>query len=314
MDEIDRHDFRLPSEVESGVPFLQKSRRRPMTSLSAEPSLVDPAQNTVNYKGPQEWIKNSVKGKDGHYYDRATGALTASASQVELAKTLGTAKPRSANGDVTDEILKTVRAPGSAPEIRKAIAIPPTAVPPVTAPTRPGSAMDILSGLEPPNFDAAASATVRPRINPSLLTSSPVFPVEQPAPSGAEIAGASTRQAVSAFGRALVDTSGAPAARNLNRAGPGAMQPGAPIIDLPGMASKGGNAVAGFTRGLLGRSTAAGASNASAAQFQQPTKANPVPLTPTSPAANIDRSENAIAKFGMTDAEFSRKKLAFAGF
>jgi hypothetical protein len=63
-----------------------------------------------------------------------------------------------------------------------------------------------------------------------------------------------------------------------------------------------------------GDAIASGVSNASAAQFQKPTKANPVPVTPTTPTANIDRSEESLGRFGYSDDEFNKRKLAFSGF
>jgi hypothetical protein len=63
-----------------------------------------------------------------------------------------------------------------------------------------------------------------------------------------------------------------------------------------------------------GDAIASGVSNASAAQFQKPTKANPVPVTPTTPTANIDRSQESLGRFGYSDDEFNKRKLAFAGF
>jgi hypothetical protein len=63
-----------------------------------------------------------------------------------------------------------------------------------------------------------------------------------------------------------------------------------------------------------GDAIASGVSNATAAQFQKPTKANPVPVTPTTPTANIDRSQESLGRFGYSDDEFNRRKFAFAGF
>jgi hypothetical protein len=81
---------------------------------------------------------------------------------------------------------------------------------------------------------------------------------------------------------------------------------GARAVARPFVAGFG--AARGFARGALGRTTAAGVSNASAAQFEQPTADNPIPTTETTPVSDIDRSDNAIAKFGKT------KRRQFSGF
>jgi hypothetical protein len=79
-----------------------------------------------------------------------------------------------------------------------------------------------------------------------------------------------------------------------------------PIFNLP-------KAIAGFTRGVLGRQTEAGVSRSQVARIQQPTQENPIPVTDTTPVANIDDSKNAIQKFSdVTD--WNRRKYAFAGF
>ncbi len=180
---------------------------------------------------------------------------------------------------------------------------PATALAPVKT---SGSPLDVLSGFAPtaPGQNVSV-AGARPQLNTDITSPGAVFPQQ---PTGAERAGAATRSAigrgVDVLGRkelaaADVVTGG------LKTAGAAAASP----------VAKGFQAVTGFTRGLLGRSTAAGATNASAAQFEQPTaKTGGRPVTPTSPQFNIDRSDQSLGKFGLSDAEFSRRKLAFAGF
>jgi hypothetical protein len=55
-----------------------------------------------------------------------------------------------------------------------------------------------------------------------------------------------------------------------------------------------------------------GVSNATAAQFEKPTAANPVPTTPTTPTADIDKSDASLSKFGVDDDEL-RKMYDFGG-
>lgn len=75
----------------------------------------------------------------------------------------------------------------------------------------------------------------------------------------------------------------------------------------------------GSANAAPGASTEAGVSRSRAARIQQPTKANPVPVTPTSPEADIDETDNSVDRFGKLPSNlFSRKfgqaKTAFAGF
>jgi hypothetical protein len=197
--------------------------------------------------------------------------------------------------------------------------IVPTAPVPATPFIKTGNPLDILSGLGPkPDFDAAAS-TRPPQYDTSLASSDPVFPVEQ---SGATVAGARVRASIGR-GVTWLGRKAAAAGRGIltsfaDYKDPEQVQAEAVAATLGPPLAAGVKAAGDFTGGLLtggkpGRSVASGVSNSSAAQFTQPTKSKPV-ITPTSPAANIDRSENAIGKFGLTDAEFNRKKLAFAGF
>lgn len=141
-----------------------------------------------------------------------------------------------------------------------------------------------------------------PIANTSLGNSDPVFPVAPTAPTRAELAGQTTRRVLgnvlsaipkdSVFGSSHVQ---AP------------VQPDAPIANVPQIASN-------FFRGFNNPGPA-GVTNATAAQFKTPTKENPLPGTDTTPATNIDKSDNSLAKFGLSEDELARKKkLAFSGF
>jgi hypothetical protein len=101
------------------------------------------------------------------------------------------------------------------------------------------------------------------------------------------------------------------------------VNPEAPIAqpggDTTGIASavpavKSAASAAGQFINAGGSDVPAGVSNATAAQFQTPTKANPLPVTPTSPTPNIDKSDSSLSRFGYSEDELNRRKTAFAGF
>lgn len=199
----------------------------------------------------------------------------------------------------TQPVLNPKKAPENVP-------VPPAALPANVM------ARGSLNGLTAQPVDPFGGINLEsrpPALNTDITKAGPVFPVEQPvapppvAPSGAEIAGANTRRVIgnvlgaipkeSVFGSSVV-------------APPPADKP---IIDIPQLAS---NFFKGFNQQPQ---NAAGVTNATAAQFQKPTTENPVPVTPTAPTANIDQSDNSLAKFGLSEDELAkRKKLAFAGF
>ena len=140
------------------------------------------------------------------------------------------------------------------------------------------------------------------------------------APSGAESAGAKVRGAISTGVGAIKTAAG--------KVGDYLSTPATPPegADLPEIAGRVANTVGGFARGLTGagRASASGVSNAQAARIQQPTAANPVPVTDTTPDQHPDESENAITRFGRlptglfdnpnTRRKLGYKKTAFAGF
>lgn len=154
-----------------------------------------------------------------------------------------------------------------------------------------------------------------PALNTDITKAGPVFPVEQPAPvapvqpTGAELAGQSVRNFLTALPSRISKTfRSADVLGEANRPAPEESLPNSTLANVATAAS-------GFTRGLMQPAATAGVTNATAAQFQKPTTENPVPVTPTAPTANIDQSENSLAKFGLSEDELAkRKKLAFAGF
>jgi hypothetical protein len=187
----------------------------------------------------------------------------------------------------------------------------PTPVVPTVAPQQSGGPLDVLSGVPGSDFNTTL-ASQPPRSPLDVLRGTGPTPTPKSVPgqaSGSEIAGGATRFALGAAGSKV--------AQNYLGTGKGelaawdSLKASGRAIARP--IAQGFGALRGFTRGLFGQSPA-GVSNSSAAQFESPTKANPVPVTPTAPATNIDRSENAIGKFGVSDQEFKRRQLAFAGF
>jgi len=251
---------------------------------------------------------------EGTAADRAAAAAVGR-SQQQPTKVL-----KNSNG----QTVGTVNAPAAAKAAPTSPNSTPVGVPAAVAPAPPGarattsgqSPLNVLSTFAPPagpnvSNISVAGATPAP-LNTSLSSPGQVFP--QP-PTRAEKAGAAVRGALSAT-RGTVGAGvqsfvrGERSAESaIGRADEAAVSP---FIE---QARQIGGAVAGFGRGLLGRATQAGATNATAAQFQQPTaKSGGRPVTPTSPQFNIDRTDQSLGKFGLSDAEFSRRKLAFAGF
>jgi hypothetical protein len=206
---------------------------------------------------------------------------------------------------------KTSRARGDGtivqPEIRRATL---AATPAITAPgTTPlGNRMALLSGVpKDANFSAEPPAVPQfggLRLNTDLTSSDPALARPPEPPGRAEMAGRTVRRVVGNVLGAIPKES---VFGSSNYAAPPATSD-TPIFDLP-------KAIAGFTRGMFGRQTEAGVSRSQVARIQQPTKENPVPVTDTTPAANIDDSKNAIQKFA-TDVtpDWTRRKFAFAGF
>jgi hypothetical protein len=142
------------------------------------------------------------------------------------------------------------------------------------------------------------NVTRPPLANTSLGNSDPAFVIP---PSRAEVAGQTTRRVL---GNVLSAIPKDTTFGSSHVTAP--VQPDTPIIDVPKIAS---NFFRGFNNPGL-----AGVTNATAAQFDKPTKENPLPGTDTTPATNIDRSENSLAKFGLSEDELNRKKRLFAGF
>lgn len=63
-----------------------------------------------------------------------------------------------------------------------------------------------------------------------------------------------------------------------------------------------------------GNDIASGVSNSQAARIQQPTAANPVPVTPTSPKMNINKTPEAIPEALPLPDEWKNKRYEFSGF
>jgi hypothetical protein len=208
---------------------------------------------------------------------------------------------------------KTSRARGDGtivqPEIRRAtVAAAPAAVAPTPGAIPSGrNQLALLNGVpKDANFNAEPPAVPQfgaLKLNSDLTSSDPAL-VRPPEPPGrAEMAGRTIRRVVggvlgaipreTSFGSSHVT---APPTTD------------EPIFNLP-------KAIAGFTRGVLGRQTESGVSRSQVARIEQPTKENPVPTTDTTPAANIDDSKNAISRFTSdVTPDWTRRKYAFAGF
>jgi hypothetical protein len=253
-------------------------------ALSADSFTVDPndqtnvigkvADNTINYR------------RAGFPDTSPSVAAAATAATAQPARGLYPAGTKPAQ-------------PAAAPVAT--IAGVPVAAAPVAA--APGAGPLALLGQVPadPGFNATVAQPGVPRSPLDVLRGTAATSPVAPVPTGAEIAGASVRNAiggaVNATGRAELGAFDAVTS---------AIGTGARAVARPFVAGFG--AARGFARGALGRTTAAGVSNASAAQFEQPTADNPIPTTETTPVSDIDRSDNAIAKFGKT------KRRQFSGF
>jgi hypothetical protein len=204
------------------------------------------------------------------------------------------------------KILNPKKTPTSVPVTPAMQATAPAVVPRTNA----------LNGLTAQPVDPFAGINLNsrpPMLNTDITRPGPVFPVTPtpPAqPTRSEMAGRTTRRVLgdvlsaipkeSVFGTSRVQP---PATRDT------------PIIDLPRITSnffRGFNTAAPPTTAPA--TTPAGVTNATAAQFQTPTKENPVPITETSPETNIDRSQSSIAKFGLSEDELTKRKRLFAGF
>jgi hypothetical protein len=152
-----------------------------------------------------------------------------------------------------------------------------------------------------------------PMLNTDLTRPGPVFPVAPTppvAPSRAEVAGRTTRRVI---GNVLDAIPKETTFGSSHAIGPAPVQK--PIIDVPRIASnffRGFNTAAPPT--TTPDATPSGVTNATAAQFQKPTKENPVPITDTTPDTNIDRSQSSIASFGLSEDEQTKRKRLFAGF
>lgn len=276
-----------------------------MATMAKDPYALNYAENSSGTFGSDRAPK-----ADPVYTPENFSPAAAAAIRADTAKRMATPKVNQGGAAPPPPITPT-QSPGPA--------IPTTAdrraATPVAAPANPqlnNPSLVGLAGLTPPQFNTTVTG-VRPRGTGSVLSPIPggdLRSAEQPytiPPTVAEQAGAATR---AGFKRG-VDTLGR---LELNAADAVTGTAGAVGRPVGGFLARGAGAVAGFTRGLLGRSTPAGVSGSQAAGFTQPTAANPIPITPTSPQRNIDRTDNSLAKFGLSNAEFSRRKLAFSGF
>jgi hypothetical protein len=173
-----------------------------------------------------------------------------------------------------------------------------------------------LNGLTAQPVDPFAGISLNsrpPMLNTDITRPGPVFPVAPTppaAPSRAELAGRTTR-------RVIGDVLGAiPKETTFGSSHTIAPAPvEKPLIDVPRIAS---NFFRGFNTATppvtAPATTPAGVTNATAAQFQVPTKENPVPITETSPETKIDQSQSSLAKFGLSEDELTKRKRLFTGF
>jgi hypothetical protein len=201
---------------------------------------------------------------------------------------------------------------------------------PVVAPV-PKSGIGVLSGI-PGEFNSAAALTNPPKatfggkpLDLSLASNAPAVPrtpnatalavgetagrVLTRAGDLAKTAAGGFMQGESAVGGPLADAASYAmrpftAVANAEKTAVGAVRDAASAV--PGVV----NDVATG----LGRTLPSGVSRSQVADFRQPTKANPIPVTPTSPVANVDKSQESISRFGLTEDEFAKNKLAFSGF
>lgn len=213
----------------------------------------------------------------------------------------------------TQPVLNPKKAPENIP-------VPPAALPANVM------ARGSLNGLTAQPVDPFGGINLEsrpPALNTDITKAGPVFPVEPVAPvppaqmTDAERIGAMAGQT----GRQLVHnavTVPVSAAISTGKTIGSALNQNivSPIARTIGNVKQGlYSAVRGVFGGFTQPQSPAGVTNATAAQFQTPTKENPIPVTPTAPTANIDQSDNSLAKFGLSEDELAkRKKLAFAGF
>lgn len=309
-------------------------------------------------KGYQRGTSDVSSDEEGNQYDKATGALVAGASQVRAAAGDSSASSFGSGWTPTQNAsLDSLRTPPSPPDqpnltpaglklapVRAAgraegalagviAPVAPAAgalaggygnnkqvgsVPgaPVTASRNPNpGAENVLSGIPP---TAPGSNVTVTGAQPASFGATDLTAPAQP--TGAEVAGARVRSAIG---------SAAGAVKNFFSRGPQTSPPpaagiGGERVDIPAGGENALAPIAGFARGLTGRSIASGVSNAQAARIQQPTAANPVPVTDTTPDMHPDESENAITRFGRlptglfdnpnTRRKLGYKKTAFAGF
>ena len=315
--------------------------------------LANPKPSPAPVKGYQRGTSDVSSDEEGNQYDRATGALVAGASQVRAAagdrsaSCFGSGWTPSQNSGL-DSLRSPPNQPNLTPAGLKLSPVAPAAgalagglgnnkqvgpVPgaPVSAtpnpnpggpniqaiPATPGVRSITAPGSDVSVAGARPAATLgfqgREPISPDIST--PGLP--QP-PTGAEVAGGKVRSAIGS-GVGALKTAAGKVGDYLSRTAP------APEgADLPELAGRAATTIGGFARGLTGRSIASGVSNAQAARIQQPTAANPTPITDTTPDVHPDESENAITRFGRlptglfdnpnTRRKLGYKKTAFAGF
>jgi hypothetical protein len=196
------------------------------------------------------------------------------------------------------------------PEVRRATVAAAPAVVAAAAPAPASDVANVLSGIPKPaafSADIANGPTAQRfgavPLNTDLTSSDPAIARPPEPPGRAEMVGRTIRRVVGGVLGAIPRDTTFGSSHVTEPA-----TPDEPIFNLP-------KAIAGFTRGVLGRQTEAGVSRSQVARIQQPTKENPVPVTDTTPAANIDDSKNAIQKFASDVApDWNRRKMAFAGF
>ncbi len=239
---------------------------------------------------------------DAKYAPRdANGNLAPVAGSVRSASDIPAGTIRSING---------VRLPDEHPGV-----LPAGAAAPVR--TQPAGVVAPVAATPKPGLDALANAGTVPlggSFDPSLAAATPGFDLP---PSSAYKFGAAVRNI--AVGEPVVP--GSDIASRSKAGGPVSASVRAPLSPEVEAAQRGvgptiGDYVKDAFQGLTGggKATAAGVSNSQAAGFEQPTAANPKPVTPTTPDGDIDKSKNAISRFGQTEEELKKNKEAFAGF
>lgn len=282
-----------PGHVTGGFPGVDR-KLAPADLVTKGPRSTVPGNNLY----PPGSAQSRILGTNATTTPRTAAQMLA---QNDFDRRMGFT-PSHSDADIAKATAATV-APGQPP----AGAAPAAAI----AARGPASPLDVLNN--PPTI---ASAPL-----PSATTPLLGIPNAQDFPPGAAVKAGQTA-------RSIIESTKLPAGAGERYQPP---VTGQPIVDVPGALSRAGSAIAGaasnvgsaiatpvrgFASGFMGGGdkTPAGATNASAAQFQKPTQANPTPITPTSPVANIDKTTESMARFGMSDDEFNRRKFAFAGF